>query len=301
MLDTKLITFLTLCNTKSFTKTAEKLHITQPAVSHHLKYLEEYYQTKLYTYKNRHFLLTKAGEILYGYANSFYSDSERIRDQLPLLASKSQKLRLGAERSAGESFLSYLILDFIKTYPDYKIKVITNDYEDLAKKLNAGEIDFFLTDEIIPKPEHDYQELCQNSTVCVCSPEHTLAGKTICIPDIYNNTLILGASKTLSRERIETTFRENHMSSLYFADTIEVSNSITIVKHLLLANAGISFVYKNTVARELKNGTLKQIYIENYHESHSYNLVFLRNSHFHIDQPVFIQFCQKFLTQWDLD
>lgn len=301
MLDTKLITFLTLCNTKSFTKTAEKLHITQPAVSHHLKYLEDYYQTKLYTYKKRIFRLTKAGEVLYEYARTFSSDSERIREQLPLIASQSQKLRLGAERSAGESFLSYLILDFMESYPDYKIKVITNDYEDLAKKLNAGEIDFFLTDGIIPKPEHDYYELCQNRTVCVCSPEHPLAGKTVPISDIYDNTLILGAGKTLSRERIDTIFRKNHMSSLYFADTIEVSNSITIVKHLLLANAGISFVYKNTVARELKNGTLKQIYIENYHESHSYNLVFLRDSYFHTAQPVFIQFCQNFLSQWDPD
>lgn len=299
MLDTKLITFLTLCNTKSFTKTAEKLHITQPAVSHHLKFLEEYYQTKLYTYKKRVFRLTKAGEILYEYARTFSSDSERIREQLPLIASQSQKLRLGAERCAGESFLSYLILNFMESYPDYKIKVITNDYEDLAKKLNSGEIDFFLTDGIIPKPEHDYYELCQNSTVCVCSPEHPLAGKIVDTTDIYNNTLILGASKTLSRERIETIFRKNHMSVLYFADTIEVSNSITIVKHLVLANAGISFVYKNTVAREIKNGTLKQIFIKDYHESHSYNLVFLKNSHFYSTQPMFIQFCQSFFDQWD--
>ena len=71
-------------------------------------FLEEYYQTKLYTYKKRVFRLTKAGEILYEYARTFSSDSERIREQLPLIASQSQKLRLGAERCAGESFLSYL-------------------------------------------------------------------------------------------------------------------------------------------------------------------------------------------------
>lgn len=299
MLDTRLITFLTLCNTKSFTKTAEKLHITQPAVSHHIKYLEDYYQTKLYTYKNRNFLLTKAGEVLYDYTNSFYSDSERIRDQLPLLASQSHKLRLGAERSAGESFLGPLILDFMKAHPNYKIKVITNDYEDLSKKLNAGEIDFFLMDGTMPKAEHDYFELCQNSIVCVCSPEHPLAEKTVPVSELYNNTLILGAEKTLARARIDDVFRQNHMSSLYFSNMIEVSNSITIIKHLLLENIGISFVYKNVVAKELKNGTLRQIYVENYHESHSYNLVFLRKSHFHIAEPALIQFCQEFLKQWD--
>ena len=187
----------------------------------------------------------------------------------------------------------------MKTYPEYKIKVITNDYEDLSKRLNAGEIDFFLMDGIIPKAEHDYYELCQNSIICVCSPDHPLAEKTVPITDLYNNTLILGADKTLSRARIDDVFRQNHISSLMFSNMIEISNCISIIKHLLKENAGISFVYKNVVTQELKNGTLKQIYIENYHESHSYNLIFLRKSHFHIAQPAFIQFCQDFLQKWD--
>ena len=48
MLNYKLSTFLELCETKNYTKTAEKLHMTQPAVTQHIKYLEQYYGTKLF-------------------------------------------------------------------------------------------------------------------------------------------------------------------------------------------------------------------------------------------------------------
>ena len=133
MLDPRLYTFLTLCQIKSFTKTAEKLHITQPAVSHHLKYLEEYYRTKLYTYNNRKFHLTPSGNTLYQYVNSVHSDSERIKEQLSLLSSSPKELRLGAEQAAGESFLPYLIIAFMKNILTIKSELsltITTNYPE---------------------------------------------------------------------------------------------------------------------------------------------------------------------------
>ena len=99
--------------------------------------------------------------------------------------------------------------------------------------MNEGELDFFLMDGIISKTGHDYYELC-SSTICVCSPEHPLAEKHVSIDDIYDNTLILGADKTPSRRRLETIFRDNHISTMLFANLIEISNSLTIVKQLLL-------------------------------------------------------------------
>lgn len=301
MLDTRLITFLTLCQTKSFTKTAEKLHITQPAVSHHIKYLENYYQTKLYTYSSRKFRLTPTGRTLYQYANSVHSDSERIKEQLSSLSSSVKELRLGAEQSAGESFLPYLIIAFMEKNPDYKIRIVTDNYDQLSRMLNEGELDFFLMDGIVSKTEHDYYELCSSSTICVCSPNHPLAEKRASIEEVYNSTLILGVDKTPSRKRLESIFRDNHISTMSFAHRIEVSNGLTIVKQFIQQNIGISFLYKSAVASELKEGTLQQIYIDDYYEFHSYNLISMKNSYFHADQLDFIKFCQEFLKEWDSD
>ena len=301
MLDTRFFTFLVLCQTKSFTKTAEELHITQPAVSHHIKYLEEYYNVKLYTYVGKKFHLTTSGEVLYQFVSSFYTDSERIKEQLRQSNSASAMLRLGAEQSAGESFLPYLIISNLKKNPDCRMRIVTDNYNTLSQMLNDGELDFFLMDGIVSKTEHDYYELYHSSVVCVCSSMHPLAGKTVPIEEVYNNTLILGADKTPSRKRLESIFRDNHISTIHFHNHIEINNSLPLVKQLLLHNIGISFLYKSAVASELREGILQQIFIENYYEFHAYNLVSLHNSYFHANQIEFIKFCQDFLRQWDSD
>lgn len=64
MLDFRINTFLTVCQTMNFTKAAEELHITQPTVSQHIHYLEDYYETSLFTYQNRQLALTDTGKIL---------------------------------------------------------------------------------------------------------------------------------------------------------------------------------------------------------------------------------------------
>lgn len=299
MLDPKLRTFLILCQTKSFTKTAEELHITQPAVSHHLKYLESYYQTKLYEYANRKFQLTPSGEILYQFVNSVNSDSERLKNRLPALSSNTVELRIGAEQSAGESFLPDLIISFLHEVPQCKLKVISENYSNLSTMLDNGDLDFFLFDGVVSTTKYDYYELGAGNVICVCSPTHPLAGKEIAIRDVYNNTLIMGVKNTPSRVRLENIFQENGILSYRFANHIEISNSLSCVKQLIIHNVGISFLYKSAVARELADGTLKQLHINHFHEQHAYNLICMRNSYFTDSQAHFIRFCQDFLEKWN--
>lgn len=131
----------------------------------------------------------------------------------------------------------------MEKYPDYKIRIVTDNYDALSRMLNEGELDFFLMDGIVSKSEHDYYELCSSSsTICACSPEHPLAEKSVSIQELYNSTLILGVDKTPSRNRPEQIFRDNNISSMRFAHRIEISNSLTTVKQLLIQNTGISFV-----------------------------------------------------------
>ena len=99
-------------------------------------------------------------------------------------------LRLGAEQSAGESFLPYLIISYLEKNPDCRMRIVTDNYNTLSQMLNDGELDFFLMDGIVSKTEHDYYELYHSSVVCVCSSMHPLAGKTVPIEEVYNLSLI---------------------------------------------------------------------------------------------------------------
>ena len=104
MLNYKLSTFLEICETKNYTKTAEKLHMTQPAVTQHIKYLEQYYGTKLFYYDEKKRLhLTDQGRLLRSYAQSVQADSEIIKNRLSVPINEPDVFKLGSLTGFGDS------------------------------------------------------------------------------------------------------------------------------------------------------------------------------------------------------
>jgi len=82
MIDFRHQTFLQLCRIKNYTKTAKKLHITQPTVSQHIKHLEDYYQIKLFNYSGKSLKITEAGKKLYKYTERMIADSKEIKQTI---------------------------------------------------------------------------------------------------------------------------------------------------------------------------------------------------------------------------
>ena len=91
MLDLKLYTFLVLCETRNYTRAASVLNITQPAVTQHIKYLENHYSTKLFYYDEKRGLhLTENGKLLRAFAQTVQADSVQIAQRLrSLIRSRS--------------------------------------------------------------------------------------------------------------------------------------------------------------------------------------------------------------------
>jgi DNA-binding transcriptional LysR family regulator len=80
MIDFRHQTFLQLCRIKNYTKTAAKLHITQPTVSQHIKHLEDHYGVKLFNYSGKKLKITEAGKKLYNYTERMFADSREIEN-----------------------------------------------------------------------------------------------------------------------------------------------------------------------------------------------------------------------------
>src|SRR5690554_2361041 len=102
MLDHRHETFLTLCTCKSFTKAAEFLHITQPAVSQHIKFLEDYYGCRLFDTSNRKIRLTRQGELLREFALTVFSDSKHLKENIVSDQTDTMQFSFGATLSIGE-------------------------------------------------------------------------------------------------------------------------------------------------------------------------------------------------------
>lgn len=102
MLDFRMETFLSVCDTMNFTRAAEALSLTQPAVSQHIKFLEEQYQTKLFAYKGKKLMLTAAGIILRDAARTMRHDDAYLTKKLRHLDAEPRELCFGATLTVAE-------------------------------------------------------------------------------------------------------------------------------------------------------------------------------------------------------
>lgn len=170
MLDYRYQTFLTLCSCGSFTKAAKLLHITQPAVSHHIKYLEELYGCKLFDTVGRKIRLTQHGELLREFAMTVYSDSKHLKQNIGVNEDKLQ-FSFGATLSIGEYVMPEILSRLLIKYPEMKFHMAVANTQVLLERLNNGELDFIVVEGLFDKSEYDSTLLSLEKFVPVCSPQ----------------------------------------------------------------------------------------------------------------------------------
>ena len=123
MLDYRTNTFITLCQCMNFTKAAQKLNLTQPAVSGHIKYLENFYQAKLFIRDKKSLVLTDQGKILYMALNSMANDQVKIKNIISKNTVKNKKISLGLTRTIAEFTVLDRLIEFIS-----KEKIATSTF-----------------------------------------------------------------------------------------------------------------------------------------------------------------------------
>ncbi len=140
--------FHSVVKNNSFSKAAEKCHISQSAISQQIQALENELGFKLLERRNRKFELTSAGEYFYKRTLVLVSDFERIRNEaLKIANDKNAKLYLGYLRSfAGVEFHS-AVAEFSEKYPEVNIEMYPGNHEELYKMLVSGKIDLALSDQ----------------------------------------------------------------------------------------------------------------------------------------------------------
>src|SRR5690554_5699387 len=127
MLDNRLQTFLTLCETCNYTKTAEKLNMTQPAVTQHIQFLEDYYQVKLIAGRGKNFSLTEEGKALEEYVKTLKANSERILPLLQSIKNRVKPLNFGATLTIGEYMVPPILHKIFKEDPETDISMIVEN------------------------------------------------------------------------------------------------------------------------------------------------------------------------------
>ncbi len=121
MLDFRMETFLTVCQCMNFTRAAEELNITQPAVSQHVRYLEKHYGIKLFQYEGKKLKLTEAGEMLRNASLTMMHDELSLQSNMQHLTDGYQNIRFGATMTVGEIVMARILERYLVKYPDVKL------------------------------------------------------------------------------------------------------------------------------------------------------------------------------------
>ncbi|MEG0077048.1 LysR family transcriptional regulator [Anaerorhabdus sp.] len=294
MLDFRYITFLELCRTRNFTKTAEALNITQPAVSQHIKYLQEYYQTKLFFYEGKKLQLTSKGKVLLDFVSTIQADNTKLTELLQSHNSLEVQLNFGATLSIGEYIMPKPIQNLLLDNPTLHINMEVENTETLLSRLREGKLNFALIEGYFDKTKYASTLLMDAEFIGVCSPNSNLINTEFQFENLLDRRLILREKGSGSRDILEQILHEHNLTVENFSSVIEIGN-INAIKQLINKDVGITFIYKAAVERALEDGRLSQINIVGLPVYRQFNFVYLKNSQHEKEYLAWFKLIKKYL------
>ena len=270
-MDSKLHTFLVLCQTMNYRLAAERLHLSQPAVTKQIQALEQSLQTKLFYYDGHTLHKTEKCLLLERYAISMQYQFEEL--QLAIAEKERTLLRIGATKTIGD----YVLIDAIKDYlqdPSHELSLVVDNTKHLLQMLDENQLDFAIIEGAFSKTKYDSYLLRMEPFVGICTKDHPLCGKHIPVEALLKETIIVREEGSGTR-RI---FEERLLASGYelndFSRTVSISSFVSI-KALVAAGIGISFVYDSVVANDENIGTFT---VDVLTEPHAFHVVYTRNT-----------------------
>jgi DNA-binding transcriptional LysR family regulator len=240
MLDHRMETFIAVCKVMNYREAAEMLHITQPAVTQHIQFLEREYGCRLFQYENRRLIKTKEAQLLEEHVRASrqmeLSLKQKLRD------SKIRELKIGATKTIGD----YVITDRIQRYlskEENALTLVVDNTEHLLRLLEQNELDFAIIEGYFDKKHFDSQLFRKEPFVGICKKDHPFANKEIRIAEIMEETIIHREEGSGTRAILEEKLQGYNESLMRFKRQICIS-SFKMILDLVKKGMGISFVYK---------------------------------------------------------
>ena len=260
MLDYRMDTFLSLCETKSYTKTAAILHLTQPSVTQHIKYLEHFYQCPLFHYDGKQVEMTEAGQYLRDKVILQRAQNVEIRKRLQQMQ-EPISFDIGLTPSATFSFALPRLCTYVNRNAEPRIQFHVSNTRRLLRGMQNGMLDAIIMEGEIPDMLVEATELCRENIIAAASPElsEELYGCTW--STLLKQPLIVLETGCGIRTLVQRHLSRSGISLYDFREVIEV-DSFIVLKELLRQGLGIAFVLEPTIQQERDEKRLGRIYVD---------------------------------------
>jgi len=281
--------FLKITQTRSITKAAEELHLTQPAVSIQLKNLQDQFEIPLTEVIGRQLYVTEFGEEIAVAVEKILGEVYAINYKT--LAYKGQltgRLRLSVV-STGKYVIPYFLSDFLKQHEGIELLLDVTNKEKVIESLEKNEVDFALVSVLPEKLQIKTIELMQNKLFLVGGSQNTVYHKE-------NSHQILEELPIIYREEGSGTryTMEKYISlhNLNVRKKMELTSN-EAVKQAVVAGLGYSVMPLIGIKNELLNGELSIIPVKGFPLSSVWNMIWLKNKSFSPVATAFLENLQK--------
>lgn len=274
MIDTKIKSLLTLIKAGSYTKAAQELHLTQPAVSHHIRQLEEEFGIKIFKPDKKELRTTAEGAILIKYARRMTAIENNARQAIEDSRREVRHFSIGITQTAGENLLPQVLAIYCAEHPDVHINICTDTIKKLYKKLELYELDMAIVEGVLPNPKFNSVLLDTDYLCLIVSPQHRFAKRqSVLLSELREEKLILRPRSAGTRILFDN-FLLNHGESIRNFNVMMELDNIAMIKDLVCMNMGISVMAKSACREEEKEGKLVIVPIQNANMTREINMVY---------------------------
>lgn len=275
----------------SCTKAAEKLYITQPAVTAQVKLLEDACNLKLFKKKGRKIYLTDEGETLYNYVTKVFEYEKEIESVIEeMRALKRGVLRLGTTKAYARYFMPFLITSFREAFPHIKIHLDEGSSLDMIYSLLDLRNEVAVIARAEDNPRISFIPFSHEELVLITGPDHRLARKrSVSVGDLEEEPIIMKEKGSGTRKLVNELFGKNGLSPNILMET----SNTEFIKQLVQRGDGISFVVSEAVTAELQEGRLATVPIKGQKLFLDVSIAYLKDQHLSRPAQAFLEMLLK--------
>jgi len=258
--DFRLKVFYTVAQRLSFTKAAAELFITQPAVTKHIRELEQQLDTALFVRNGNSISLTPAGVILLKHTVKIFETYLLLENELTQLNSiTGGNIRIGASTTLAQTIIPKILALFKKTYPSINFTFLRDNTDSITQQVIAEKIDIAIVEGQLHYPQINYEEFKKDELVLVTKSNSQLARMGEITPQqLLNIPLVLREHGSGTLEVISKALNRANISLKDLRIELQLESNISIKQYLLYSEAA-AFLSMHSITGELKRNELSII------------------------------------------
>lgn len=279
MLSTRHLIFLEVATLKSFSKAAQTMYISQPAISKHVKALEDFYKTKLINRYANNIDLTPAGIVLFEKLQEVKIMQDQIEFELSSLSKGLQPkgfMRLGASTTIALYVLPQILSGFHKQYPQLEISLLNRNSEIVLEALLNKEINLGIIEKTKNISRVDTIPFLEDEVILVTAKKNKKAKTKYAVADLPALSIALRENGSGTLNALKMSLQSNGLKLKDLHTKVRLGGTEAL-KNFIIQSDCFGFFPRRSVLSELKNGLLQEIFVENLHITRSFFFIKRKN------------------------